>query len=169
MNTARFIIVLILLAFFSAGCGNPKCQAPAPEKIPTFTANPWRLVSSTDPGIKKLDRFNFTILSFSKNNKGDIKAVQNNTQYDAPLYTFDYIVSTEDAKSGQLRIVFYGQAKEEEGEAPSGEAPKGEASKPKDYEYQLTRELVLSESRTGYEYKYIPFQGIVDPDSNCTF
>lgn len=169
MTQQRFNVFSLILSLGMGLClvaCQKKCQQPATEKFKTITATEWRLVETTDPEVaKKLNNTNFLIYSFGKNYTGAINAVQNNDKYDTPVYTFKYQI---DPDNSLIRMKFSATAPDSEGGDGTQQA-QADDSEPTDYIYDLGRELELTDDNSGRYYRFVPFQGIVDPDNNCTF
>jgi hypothetical protein len=136
----RTLAAIAFLASLAIAAGCQKrCQQPAQTTFQHLRDTPWRLVET---------------------NKGDVKKVVNHDQFDAPILTFDYNISPDD-KELVLRYSAAGGGDQTQASATSA----GTIS----YQYKLTNELTLVDSKRGYFYRYVPFQGVVDPDSTCTF
>ncbi len=148
-----FAAVLFVTATSTTGCLQ-KCQQPELQSFRSVVDAQWRLVESTDPAVAgELDRFNFLIVTFGRNNSGTVHKVVDNDQYNDPVMTLQWV---PEPSSKLLRIKY---TLTEDG------SDQGTF----DYKYTLNGELNLREVGTGYLFRYIPFKGVVDPDSNCTF
>lgn len=142
------------------------CQPPG-EVATTISNNPWRLIKTTNPEFKNNNRFTFIIMEFAKDFSGSVKKVVNNREFETPVSLLKYNVETDSGRSGTLRVAFSEVAGG--GEGGSGEASAGEVTEITDYTYKVGRNFYLQEVKTGYTYEFVPYIGIVDPDSNCTF
>jgi hypothetical protein len=152
---SQICFAALFLALGPVGCGR-KCQPAETQSFTTITATPWRLAESTDPTVSaSLTNFNFLIVSFNKNNTGDIKRVVDNDQYDQPVQT---LVWVPDVANRILRVQY----------TSTGSTTSGDAGT-FDYQYSLGRQLEMFDSKKGYYYRYVPFKGVVDPDVLCTF
>jgi len=159
-----FSCALAVLALGLIGC-QKKCQQPPEKPFESLTAASWRLVETSDPdtAFQTLNRSNFLIYSFGQDFRGDVKKVENNTQFDAPILTFEYNPAVDD---GIIRIQFTVTASG--GGTGTGSSASG-TTQTTDFIYELGRELLLIDSARGYEYRFVDFRGIVPPDSTCTF
>jgi hypothetical protein len=165
------LLLFLLLGgvLWMGGCAVP-CQPPAQTPFTSITGTPWRLVSTTDPTVTTLNRFTFTILTFAVAFTGTVQKVVNNQEYDTPILTFIWNIQTNNSTSGQISVQFSTVPDNSNGNN-SGSQP---AQQPQTgpvvtYNYTLNNELHLTDTTMGYYYRYIPFVGIVDPDSTCTF
>ncbi len=163
MKHLSFILFCTLL--LGVGC-QKKCQQPS-EPAKTITEKPWRLVETTNPGVKNNDRFTFIILQFERDFSGAVKRVVNNREFDKPVRVLKYNLATDNGRSGNIIIEFKNPPAEGEGETPATGADEG--TEVSEYEYSLGRDLTMTELKTGYTYYYVPYEGIIDPDENCTF
>lgn len=168
MNTPRttalsLILCWVTLALVSA-C-DKKCQAPPTEIPKTITANPWRLTKTTNPSLKNNNRYTFIIMEYAPDFSGQVRKVVNNREFEQPFRSFKYNVASSSGKNGTLRIAYFEPLLEGE----EGQENSAEPTEITDYRYTLGRTLNLTEVKTGYTYEFVPFVGIVDPDSNCTF
>lgn len=165
MTTARLHILLrafvagifLVTLALAAGC-QQLCQQPTATPYQNLDATTWRLVSTSDPSpaYQSLSKNTFLIMSFTIDFKGSVNKVVNNDQFDNPILTFEYNVDP----SNNILVIQYTTT--DQG-AQSGDAGTVQ------YNYTLSSELDLTDSTHGYTYRYIPFQGVVQPDSNCTF
>jgi hypothetical protein len=162
MTTAvkiRSLPLLILVILLSQGC-TKKCQQPPTEKFKTFTGQQWRLVETTDqdPAFKSLSNTTFLIWEFGKDYTGKINKVLNNKLYDTPIVQFEYNV---DPDNNMVAINFSatGSTQSSTQQSPDGIV----------YSYDLGRDFNLTNGKTGASYRFVPFQGIVDPDNQCEF
>lgn len=156
------LLLVLGLSLFLGACGK-KCQQPATEKFNTLSATEWRMVETTDKDFKGLNNTTFLIFTFGKNYKGAVNKVLNNDKYDTPIYTFQYQI---DPDGGLMRIKF--ESPLGEGASTDGSQTQASGMDPIDYSYELGRELEMTDS-SGRYYRFVPFQGIVDPDNACTF
>jgi hypothetical protein len=168
-----------VMTFWFVGC-NKKCQAPPSNPFTTFTGTDWRLIDTTKPGMaNQVDKFNTVILSFTTNFEGGLKTLVNNNESESAVCSLKYNVQSSGG-SGRLTIQYRdpstGQNAQGQpgssgtsgnGQTTAGTCP--EPPNPIDYTYNLSNSLTLTEVNTGYTYNYVPFQGIVNPDDNCTF
>ena len=170
MYTARtsrlFLLVVFAAGVFLAGpvgC-QKKCQPPAAQRFRFLRETPWRLVETNNPSqaYRNLTRTTFQIWEFRVNFTGDVKKVENNDEFDTPILEFKWNVDTA---SRILRIRF---STVDTGEGEEGQST-SEVVGTTDYYYELSNELNLQEVRRGYTYRFVPFQGVVDPDNDCTF
>lgn len=158
-------VFALTLGFVFPACQR-QCQPPG-EVFTTISATPWRLVSTNNPDFKNNNRFTFIIMEFGKDFSGSVKKVVNNREFETPVSLVKYNVETESGRSGTLRIAYSEVAGG--GEDLGGEATAGEVTEITDYTYQVGRKLNLTEVKAGYTYEFVPYVGIVDPDSNCSF
>ena len=161
--TTKFSMKMLLIALtFVAmvGC-DKKCQKPAEESFKTITNQKWRMVETTDPNpaFKSLGKYSFLIWEFGLDMTGTVNVVRNNKEFKDAVLTFDYTV---DKDSGIIRAAFAETTLNEGTEAT-------EELEPVEYSYELGRELELYESGKGYYTRFVPYQGIVEPDNTCTF
>lgn len=153
--------VFILLVVITTACGTKKCQAPATEKFKHITDTPWRLVETTDPGdaFEALSNTTFLVFEFTLDYKGTVKKVENNAEYEVPVLVFKYNV---DPDNGRIRAQFTAPSEEGSTSTQSGGTIV-------DYDYDLGREFEMVNSKSGYYYRYVPYNGIIAPDDKCTF
>lgn len=129
------------------------CQQPNQQPIQSLVDTQWRLVETTDPALaQELDRFNFKILTFRGNFQGEFQDVVFNDLVETPQATFrwnvesDFLLMALQPTAGgtetQLRFDY---------------------TKP-----PIGRALEMVEADGSY-YRYVPFTGVVNPDSTCTF
>ena len=172
MNPHWFLAGLSLLACIGitsvfVAC-NKRCQSPPEKAFNSITATDWRLITTNNPRIKNLTKFTFLVMSFKPNFTGDVKKVENNNQFDTPVLTFVYKIESS-GRSGNLNITYSSVSAQPDPSSPGATPGDSQSSPPVSYEYELGRGLVLVETKTGYEYEYVPFTGIVDPDNTCTY
>jgi hypothetical protein len=129
----------------------------------TVTANPWRLVKTSDPDLQSnVTCFTFLIFTFNLNMTGDVKLVQNNTQYEAPVRTFVYSVDTA-SETIRIKYAYPGDAS-----ANGASTQSGSGDAPVDYGYNIqTKKLQLVEP-SGANMDFVPFTGIIAPDDSKT-
>lgn len=164
-DNQRLLLLVFGIVLFLGAC-QKKCQQPASEKFNTISATEWRLVETTDPDFKGLNNTTFLIFSFGKNYTGAVNKVLNNDKYDTPVFTFLYQV---DPDQNLLRIQYQEVVPEPDPATGSTTPPQQPpALDPVDYTYELGRELEMTNSNGRY-YRFVPFQGIVDPDNLCSF
>lgn len=153
MRLAKY---LFLVALTPLACGRQCQPATETQSFRSLVETPWRLVQSSDPQVSRnLTNFNFLILTFGRNNTGDIKRVVDNDQFETPVQT---LVWVPDVASGTLRIQYTSAGSSQAGDAGTF-----------DYRYTLNRQLEMIDIGKGYTYRYVPFRGIVDPDTVCSF
>lgn len=166
------LIKLIVLSLLLAGCQQKRCQAPPEQPFQTFVGTQWRLVSTTDPGpnFKTLTQTNFLIFTFNRDFTGDIKSVGNNAQSNVPIATLIYRVDSESrliqAQITQNTVTVPPADGSTPNETPQSVAPK---SSTVNFNYTLSREFGLTDSRSGFYYRFVPFLGVINPDQQCTF
>ncbi len=168
MNTGRTQLksllwnlgLTLVLGLALSACGK-KCQPPATQKFRTLAETQWRLVETNDTSVKGLDRFNFLIYNFARNFSGNIQQVRYNDLFETPFKTFNWNINPD---SGQLVVRYQDIAPLAEGTATN--TRKG----PTDslYAYSLGRDLEIQDAKGNF-YRFVPFTGVVDPDSTCTF
>jgi hypothetical protein len=169
MNTAIAKIASLLslgaLLVLLPGC-QKKCQPPVTERFQTLSETQWRLVETTDRSVKGLDRFNFLIYNFARNFSGNIQQVRYNDLFETPFKTFNWNVNPD---SGELVLRYQEIAPPATDGTQSGGGTTSRQG-PTDvfYSYDLGRELELFDQRGNY-YRFVPFTGVVDPDSSCVF
>ncbi len=147
---------LFLIALAPLACGRLCQSGTETQSFRSLAETPWRLAQSSDPQVSRtLTNFNFLIVTFARNNTGDIKRVLDNDQYETPVQT---LVWVPDVANGTLRIQYTSAGSTEAGDAGTF-----------DYRYTLNRQLEMTDKATGYTYRYVPYKGIVDPDTVCTF
>ncbi len=159
MAAIAFLVSLAL----AAGC-QKKCQQAAPTPFQHLRDTPWRLVETNNPSsqYKNLSRHTFIIMDFTIDFKGDVKKVVNNDQFDTPILTFDYNISPDDHQ-----LVIRYSASGDSGGQQSQSSTIGAGTT--NYQYALSTDLQLVDQKKGYFYRYVPFQGVVDPESTCAF
>ncbi len=144
------------LSLTGAACQR-RCQLPETMAFKSMVDTQWRLVSTTDPAFaSKLDNFNFLIVTFNRNNTGDVKLVVDNTPYEQAAET---LVWSPNPQSQMVRIQY----------TSGGTQVQAGDQGTFDYYYTLTNELQMYESKKGYFYRYVPYKGIVNPDTLCAF
>ncbi len=174
MKTPRFSALtaplLITLGIVLLSACNPKCQVPSDVKK-TFTGVTWRLVNTTNPNIKNNDRFSFLLFEADQGFSGKIRKVVNNREFETPVKIFRYNLTTGGARDGRIRIAFSDPPAEEDGGNSGGSQDNGESqfTEVTDYEWSVGTKFELTETQTGYYYLFYPYEGIVDPASNCTY
>ncbi len=148
--------ILAIFALLSMAACQRKCQPMATQSYQSLVETPWRLVQSTDPEVaRNLNNYNFLVVSFNRNSTGEVKRVVDNDQYDTPVQTLVWVPNV----STKMIRVQYSSA--------SGAAPGDDGTF--DYTYTLGRQLEMTDTTNGYYYRYVPFQGVVDPDVSCSF
>lgn len=147
--------------FALTGC-QKKCQAPVTQKFQTLAETQWRLVETSDASVKNLDRFNFLIYNFARNFSGNIQQVRYNDLFETPFKTFNWNINPD---TQQLVIRYQDIAPPVEGEGTGSSRASATDSL---YSYDLNRELELYDQSGNY-YRFVPFTGVVDPDSTCVF
>lgn len=160
------IIILLSLSFLlmMSACGTKKCQQPATEKFKTIADQPWRLVETTNsaPEFKVLSNTTFLVFEFTKDYKGSVKKVENNSEYETPIQTFRFNI---DPDQGLLRIQYQTAPADGQEEGAKAATSGGEIV---DYDYELGRELEMTDDKGAY-YRFVPYSGIIAPDEKCTF
>lgn len=121
------------------------------------------MVSSTNPNTAgRLNTVSFLIMVFQLNFTGEVYSVQNNARFDTPIR----LISSYNVAPEERRLV--AQFERVIGETEDGLETEPDGG-PVTYSYQLGTTLTLTEVATGYQYFFVPFQGVVTPDKNCTF
>lgn len=155
----------LMLALATTAC-QKRCQALETTSFKSLVDAQWRLVESTDPQvINNLNNYNFTILTFNRDNTGDLKRVVDNSQYDIPVYN---LLWAPNPMAHLIRIQFSTVT------APTQPGQQVQAANPgdggtTDYEYYLGTQLEMYDLNKGYYYRYVPFKGVVNPDTVCSF
>jgi hypothetical protein len=165
--TLGWAVLCLVLGLGLSAC-QKKCQPPVTQKFQTLAESQWRLVETNDASVKGLDRFNFLIYNFARNFSGNIQQVRFNDLFETPFKTFNWNINPD----SQQLVIRYQDI------APPTDAPADGATGsttiarqgPTDsfYSYDLGRELELYDQRGNY-YRFVPFTGVVDPDSTCIF
>ena len=165
-------LMAIGLVWLLASCGK-KCQPPPQQTFTTITGTEWRLISTSNPRMSKdVNRFSFVTMTFKSEFEGEMIKVLNNKRYDTPIFTFVYNLQSDTGRTGMLRIQYSTVPADSNGDGtanPAAIPTPSAVSQPTDYTYSLKTGLTLTEAKTGYVYEFVPFVGIVDPDSTCTF
>jgi hypothetical protein len=152
----------IFLVLLSTVACQRRCQPASTELFASVTQTQWRLAQTTDPTVSEtLDNFNFLIVQFGSNGTGAVNRVVSNDMFETPIAT---ILWVPNAKSQLMRIQY--SSVPAEGSTQSG--TQGDLGT-FDYRYELGRELELFEQQTGNYYRYVPFTGVVNPDTECQF
>lgn len=147
--------LLLVLALPNLVACQRRCQPAAQQSFQSLVDTAWRLVQTTDPLVApSLNNYNFLVVTFARNNTGDVKRVVDNDQYDNPVQTLVWVPSVA---TKTLRIQYTSAA------GTTGDDGTF------DYQYSLGRQLEMRLQSTGYYYRYVPFQGVVDPDVLCSF
>ncbi len=150
----------LALGLVLPGC-QKKCQPPVTQKIQTLAESQWRLVETNDQSVKGLDRFNFLVYNFSRNFSGNIQQVRYNDLFETPFKTFNWNINPD---TQQLVIRYQAIAPPTTGTTSTNRQGPTDSR----YAYDLGRELQLSDANGSY-YRFVPFAGVVDPDSTCEF
>lgn len=151
---------LMALVVFLPAC-QKKCQQNT-ERLTTFVDKEFRLVQTNDPQISKdLTNTNFLIFSFKIDYTGQISRVEDNSRYNNPAKLMRYNV---DPERKLIRVQYYDPPAENSNSAVGD--PVGGVHT---YTYSLSNEFVLREIGSSYGYRFVPFQGVVRPDDQCTF
>ncbi len=160
-------IVGLLALGLGSGCGR-KCNTPVTTPFRFLRETQWRLVETSNPApeYRSLGKYTFFIWQFRQNFTGDIFQVVNNDQRDSPFRTFKW--NTDGNKSGNLAMKF-----SEPGTADPG-GGEGGGTEARDlgtfqFSFNLSNELNITDLQRGHEYRFVPFQGVVDPDNDCSF
>jgi len=156
---SRLASLGLVLAMALVGACGKKCQPPVTQKFQTLSETQWRLVETSDSSVKNLDRFNFLIYNFSRNFSGNIQQVRYNDLFETPFKTFNWNINPD---TQQLVIRYQDIA------PPADGSTSRQGATDSLYSYDLNRELELYDQRGNY-YRFVPFTGVVDPDSSCTF
>lgn len=156
--------LLLVGMALSVGCAK-KCPIPL-ERQTSVAGTPWRLVSTSDPEFSgDLNNFSFVVFTFNQDFKGDVKVVINNTQYDSPVRTFVWNVDPNQ-RVIRIQYAFPSGGDNQNNNSNTNSGSSGENVI--DYSYRLGRTLELI-STQGYNYRFVPFTGILSPDDTCTF
>ena len=84
LDTLKTLLMTATLGLVTA-CG-AQCQAPAQTAFTSVVQTAWRLVETTDPqAAASLDNYNFLIMTFARNNTGQIQKVVDNEEFGAVL------------------------------------------------------------------------------------
>lgn len=158
LRNSAFYALLSMVVWLPA-C-QKKCQQNT-ERLTTFVDKEFRLVQTNDPKISKdLTNTNFLIFSFKIDYTGAISRVEDNSRYNNPTSLIRYNV---DPERKLIKVRYYNPPTEEG--AQVGEQIGNEHT----YQYQLSTEMTLREIGTSYGYRFVPFQGVVRPDEQCSF
>ena len=95
------LLVALLASITLSGCLMKKC--PIPQERQKSITMAWRLVATDDPDFNGLNKYTFPIFNFNQDFTGDVKVVQNNTQYEKPVRLLNYDI---DSEQKLLRIQF---------------------------------------------------------------
>lgn len=156
-------VSMALALLYTPGC-QQRCQPPATQRIKNLSETGWRLVETTDQAVKGLDNYNFLIYTFARNFSGDVKQVRFNDQFETPFKTFNWNIV-----NGQLVIRYASIAPPSTtGTQGSGSPSTQRNASDAYYNYSINHELEMIDGRGNY-YRFVPFQGVVDPDTNCKF
>lgn len=161
------ILRLLFIIFILNACNKPQCEPLPSTNFSSITDTKWRLIKTTDPNLSSsIDNFNFYIFQFNDNFTGSVFQVENNQEITNPVETFNYVINP------QSKII------EIEYTTPSsqGSSTQNQTSTI-DYSYVLTNQLSLQTttlnggggSGSGISYNFVPFTGVVAPDSSCVF
>jgi hypothetical protein len=172
MRTSN-IRVAFLLAFFVGaqfaltGC-QKRCQQMATQAFTNLSQTEWRVVKTNNPNMKGLDNYSFITLKFNIDFTGELYNVSENRKSELPDKIFRW--KADPAK--RALAAAYTDPTEESEEGTETQAG-GEAVLV-NYRYSLGKELNLTETKTGYTYRLVPFSeefggGIIQPDQACTF
>jgi hypothetical protein len=163
MRTATWIhLCAIGLLLAVTGC-QKKCQQPPATPFQSITDTEWRLVESDDPSVSAtLTRFTFLIWKFDATLTGSIINVVNNLKYNNPVLTMNYQINADD---GLIEIQFVSPGQPDAQGNPTQGTVQGQTT----YQYALKRDLTLYDTSKGYTYRFVQFQGIVNPDNTCVF
>jgi hypothetical protein len=159
-------LVTLGLVFLATGC-QMKCQQLT-EQLTSLSDKELRMAETTDPTVRDLTNTNFITMSFFNNYTGEVHKVQNNNRFNAAALVFTYNVNP-DQKT--LKIQYSTPATEDNGSGSgSGGSSGGDpVGNPKVYTYTLSNQLMLTDTTSGFTYRFVPFEGIVKPDQKCTF
>ena len=154
-------LVALLAIITLSGCLAKKC--PIPQERQKSITLAWRLVATDDPDFNGLNKYTFPIFTFNQDFTGDVKVVQNNTQYENPVRLLNYDI---DSEQKLLRIQF--SFPNGSGSSSSTNSGNERNNDIREYSYQLGRTLELVRD-DGTFYKLVPFTGILSPDDICEF
>lgn len=165
LSKIAFPLLMGALMLLASAC-QKKCQPAATTNFKSVTAKQWRLVETTDPSpeFKKLTKTTFLIFTFDITYTGTVLKVLNNVKFNGPAQVFNYTI---DPDSGKLRIEYKDPPAQTENQADA--APTDDAGVIVDYAYDLGKELELSDSKAGYYYRFLPYEGTINPDDTCEF
>ena len=154
----------ILALSSGTGCGK-KCNQPVTTPFKFLRETQWRLIETDNPApeYRRLSKYTFQNWEFGVNFTGQIFTVINNDQQDTPFRVFKWNV---DKDAGILLLQLQSPIGEEDEE---GNVAGGEDLGTIEFSYKMGRNLELVEAERGYVYKFVPFQGVVDPDNTCEF
>jgi hypothetical protein len=152
--------ICLLLAF--TGC-QKKCQQGPATAFQSITDTEWRLVESDEPQVQSsLTRFTFLIWKFDPTLTGTVINVVDNLKYNNPILTMNYQI---DPDQGMLQIKFTAPGAPDANGNPTQGTDQGTSL----YAYELARDLRIYDQNKGYYYRFVQFQGIVNPDNTCIF
>ncbi len=144
-------IFIVLPLVFSVSC-QKACQPSTGTAATSLTAAQWRLTGSNDPQFSGVNKYTFLIFQFARDFTGTIESIQNNATDGSQPESFSYNVQST-GSSGTLRISYGSEL---------------QSATTIDYQYQLGQNLTLT-TRQGLYYKFVPYSGVVEPDSTCTY
>ncbi|MBY0370258.1 hypothetical protein K2X33_06195 [bacterium] len=165
LRTAQAPLIVVAMLLLPA-C-QKRCQQSATTAFKSVVDSQWRLAHTDDPQVApNLDNFNFLIVTFNRNNTGQVNRVVDNDQYTTPVQT---IVWQPNSAQRLIRIQYSSVANSpDSGTATQSGATPGDMGT-FDYQYKLGTTLTMRDVNRGYTYYYVPMMGTVDPDSTCTF
>ncbi|MBI1860862.1 MAG: hypothetical protein HYR96_08090 [Deltaproteobacteria bacterium] len=165
------LIQLILAVALLAACQGRRCQAPPEQPFQTFVGTQWRLVSTTDPGpnFSNLSSTNFMIFTFNRDFTGDIKRVENNALSNVPVANILYNVDPSDQRIRMQITQNTAQVPADGSSTPPQTTSSTAAAKTLDFRYSLNNEFELTATNSGFQYRFVPFTGVINPDQQCTF
>jgi hypothetical protein len=160
------ITIPLVAAFVFLPACQPKCQPPATKTFQHLSDSSWRAVETTNPHVT-ITKFDFIEIQFKRDFTGDVLVVKQNQEFQNPVEVFTWAVPDNTQGSGPLRIQYSTPGDPGNGQDQAATPP--EQLDTEDYTFNLTNQLELTETKTGYYWRFVPMAGIVDPDTNCTF
>lgn len=161
-----------LIMFALTAC-QQKCQQAVDQPTTTLSETQWRLVSTNDPQIPDcskqqaencLDRFNFLIMNFRRNFSGDVQRVVFNDLFETPVLSFNW----NPVQDNFMLVRYQTVVSQDFDNFDGGSSAQDLGVFRYDYNFN-SNSLTLRDRDKGLFYEYVPFTGVVDPDSRCTF
>lgn len=155
-------LALLTSAMLLSGFGcQKKCQQ-SKVRYSSLVDTQWRLVETTDPDILEagLSNFDFQVFTFTSNGAGTINQVISNELYQSPIATLVWVPNPPDKT---VRIEYTSAA------VPNQTPPQPGDLGTFDYVEMLGTDLKLTDQNRGFYYRFVPFTGIVNPDTVCVF